>query len=815
MFWSYLKIAIRNVVRQKLYSTINILGLAVGVAACITILLYVQDELSYDRYHEKADRIYRVALRAAIGGNDFNMVLTAAPVAAALLEEFPEVESATRIDYIGGFPVIRYEDKVFSEELYTAADSTIFDVFDIPFILGDPKTALAEPNSLVLTESTAKRYFGDENPMGKMITSNKVNERMVTGVIEDFPHNSHFHYDFLLSFVTYGISRSPNWLNNSLYTYIVLKEGASAEELEAKFPDMVQKYVGPQVEQMLGVSWDQLVADGSNYEIYLQPLTDIHLYSHLDREIEVNGNITYIYIFSIIAIFILIIACINFMNLATARSANRAREVGVRKALGSNRGQLIRQFLVESLALTFVAVTLAVILVQLILPWFNNVVGLRLTFNYANLPWIIVGTIMVGFLAGSYPAFFLSSFNPAIVLRGTMKVNGKGSRLRSGLVVFQFTISIILFTGTFMVKNQLDYMQDKDPGYNPENLLVVEKTDDIGQQIEAFKQELAEYTNILEVSNSTCIPGKPPSSESVFGMNTPTGDQLQILAIYFTDFNFQKTFGIKMAEGRFPSEEYSTDSNSVVVNQAAIEAFGIDDPIGKELITYFGGPGNSSPRLPIIGVMEDFHFKSLHSPIRPMVIVPFGARIYAGGEPGPTFGRYTTLRIRPDDITATLSSVENTWMGFAPDQAFEYVFFEDAFNALYENEFRTRTISTLFAVLAIFVVCLGLLGLASFTAEQRTKEIGIRKVLGATVTGIFTLLSRDVLKLVVISALLSLPISWYALHNWLENFAYRVSFSLLTFIIASLVAVAIALLTITWQVLKAATTNPVTALRYE
>ena len=593
----------------------------------------------------------------------------------------------------------------------------------------------------------------------------------------------------------------------------MLKEGASAEELEAKFPDMIRKYVGPQIEQTLGVSWDQMSEDGSSYEFFLQPLTDIHLYSHLDREIEVNGNITYIYIFSIIAIFILIIACINFMNLATARSANRAREVGVRKALGSNRGQLIRQFLVESLALTFVAVILAVILVQLVLPWFNNVVGLQLSFKYSNLPWIILGTVVVGILAGSYPAFFLSAFNPAIVLRGAQKVKGKGSRLRSVLVVFQFTISIILFTGTLIVRNQLAYMQDKEPGYDPENLLVVEKTDDIGQQIEAFKQELGENPGILEVTNSDCIPGKPPNSESVFGMSTPTGNQIQILAMYRTDFNFQETYGIKMAEGRFFSEEYRTDSNSVVVNQAAIEAFGIDDPIGKELITYFGGPGSTSPRPTIIGVMEDFHFRSLHSPIRPMVIVPFGARIYGG--PGPTFGRYTTLRIRPDDITATLSSVENTWMGFAPDQAFEYVFFEDAFNALYENEFRTQTIASMFAMLAIFVSCLGLLGLASFTAEQRTKEIGIRKVLGATVTGIFTLLSRDVLKLVVISALLSLPISWYALHNWLENFADRVSFSLLTFIIASLVAVAIALLTITWQVMKAATVNPVTALRYE
>ncbi|UCH10928.1 MAG: ABC transporter permease, partial [Fidelibacterota bacterium] len=776
MFWSYVKIAVRNVARQKLYSAINILGLAVGVAACITILLYVQDELSYDRYHEKADRIYRVTISANIGGIDIHGTLSPPPVAATLLEEFPEVESVARIRSITQYPVIRFGDKVYSEERFTSADSSIFDVFDIPFLIGDPKTALTEPNSMVMTESTARRYFGDENPIGKVMTSDKVNERIVTGVIEDFPHNSHFHYDFLLSLATFRFSRSSNWWSSNVLTYLVLREGASADELEAKFPDMVKKYAGPQLEQITGVSWDQFIAGGSNYQFFLQPLTDIHLHSHLEREIEVNGNITYIYIFSVIAAFILIIACINFMNLATARSANRAREVGIRKTLGSNRGQLIRQFLGESVLLTFAAVTLAVILVQLILPWFNNVVGLQLAFRYANLPWIILGAVVVGILAGSYPAFFLSTFNASIVLRGVHKVKGKGARLRNVLVVSQFTISIVLFTGTLVVKNQLDYMQAKELGYKPENLLVVKKTDDIGRQIMAFKQELAKNPGIMEISNSDCIPGKQPSGNHVFGMSTPAGDQMQLLARYRTDFDFQKTYGISMAEGRFFSSEFSTDSNSVIVNQAAVEAYGIDDPIGRELITYSGGPNNPSRRFPIIGVMEDFHFESLHSEIRPLVIVPFSAR---------GFGPYTTLRIRPENTPALLSSVEKTWMGFAMDQPFEYVFFEDDFNALYENEFQTRAIASMFSVLAIFVACLGLLGLASFTTEQRTKEIGIRKVFGATATGIFRLLTGDVLKLMAISALLSLPISWYAMHNWLENFAYRISFSLLTFFITA------------------------------
>ncbi|MFC1583711.1 ABC transporter permease [Candidatus Neomarinimicrobiota bacterium] len=814
MFFSYIKIALRNIVRQKLYSGINILGLAIGVAACIIILLYVQDELSYDRWNTKADRIYRVTVKGAIGGNEFEMALSTAPLAATLVADYPEVEDAGRITYTGGYPVLRYGDKAFSEERWASADSNIFDIFDFEFVLGDPKTALNRPNSIVMTESMADRYFGDENPIGKMVTSDKTNERMVTGVIKDIPHNSHFHYEHLLSLITNPQrANNPNWMNNNFYTFVVLKEGTDYRELEAKFPDMIRKYVGPQIEQALGVSWDQLEEDGSAYQMYLQPLTDIHLHSHLDREVEVNGNMIYVYVFSIIAVFILIIACINFMNLATARSANRAREVGVRKTLGSDRGQLVRQFLVESIILTLISIFIAVVVVELILPWFNNLVGLNLTFNYGNLPYIIIGAILVGILAGSYPAFFLSSFDPVKVLKGPFKSNGRGSKLRSGLVIFQFTISILLFTGTVIVRNQLSYMQNQDLGYTPENLLVVEKTDDIGDHIEAFKTELAQYPNILEVSNATSIPGEPTSGTSVLGMSTPTGDQFQLLHIVFVDSNFADTYGLEMADGRFFSAEYSTDSITAVINEAAVRAYGIDDPVGRELIV-FGGPDNATAKIPIIGVVKDFHYESLHSEISPLVMGTFGQAGLFGGQ-GPRFGRYTTLRINPDDLMSTLNYIEDTWMGFAIDQQFEYVFFDDLFNALYDDEARTRSIAAMFAVLAVLIACLGLLGLASFTAEQRTKEIGIRKVLGATVASIFRLLSNDILKLVVISALLSLPLSWYVMNNWLENFAYHINYSVLTFFVASIVAFVIAILTITWQALKAALTNPIEALRYE
>ncbi len=806
MFLSYVKIAFRNVARQKMYAIINILGLAIGIAACITILLYVQDELSYDRHHEKADRIYRIWTHARIGGNDMELALSAAPEAAAILEEYPDVVMSTRIGFIGGFPVMRYGDFTFSEERYVMADSSIFDVFDIPLILGNPKTALTQPNTMVISESTAKRYFGDENPMGKVMVADRRHDRMITGVFEDMPKNSHFHYDFMVSYITSPQSQSSIWVSNNNYTYLVLKEGSSADELEAKFPDLIKKYVGPQIEQILGVSFEQLLRDGAAYSLHLQPLTDIHLTSHLFGEIESNGNILYVTIFSIIAVFILVLAVINFMNLSTARSTKRAKEVGIRKTIGSKRGPLITQFLVESIVLTIFASFLAVVFVLLILPSFNTLLGIQLSFDMANLPYIILSAIVVGLLAGSYPAFFLSAFDPVQVLKGDVKSNGKGSGLRAGLVIFQFTISIFLFTGTLIIRNQLAHMQNTDVGYDRENLLIIEKTDDIAASIKPFLAELKVRPSILKVTNSTSMPGQQPSGGSAMGISESDG-QPQILDLYSVTFSFAETYGIEMASGRFFSTKFPSDSSGCVINETAAREYGvsIEDALSRSILIYGQNPGDQTS-VPIIGVMKDFNNASLHTPIKPMVLFPLDMA---------QAGRYTALRIEPDDVMGILAYAEETWKKFAVDQAFEYTFFDDAFNELYVNEYRTRTIVTMFTILAIFIACLGLLGLASFTAEQRTKEMGIRKVLGASVANIFTLLSSDIMKLVVISTVISLPISWYAMTRWLENFAFRISFSFLTFVIASVVALIIAVLTVTWQALKAASADPVTSLRYE
>jgi len=807
MFKNYLKIAFRNLIRQKGYSFINITGLAIGIASCLLIFLYVQDELSYDRYNEKADRIYRVCIHGIVGSNEFNQTVTAAPMAQALVNDYPEVEAATRF-WNFGYPVLRYKDKVFSEERFFSADSNIFDVFTIPFIEGNPKTALNKPNTLVLTQSMARKYFGDEDPMGKVLNADNRRDYIVTGVVRDVPHNSHFHFDFLASLSTYEVSRSTRWLNNNYLTYIVLRKGISPKLLEKKFPAMVRKYVGPQVQEALGISLDQMAANGNLYEFYLQPLTDIHLHSHLSFEIEPNGDATYVLIFSIIAIGILLIACINFMNLATARSANRAREVGIRKTLGSNRLQLIRQFLAETIFTSFFAIFFALIFVEMLLPYFNNLAGKNISMHFFDnilvIPALVGLAVFVGIMAGSYPAFFLASFRPVQVLKGNVKSGNKNPWLRSGLVIFQFAISIILIIGTFIVYNQMQYIQNKNLGFNKEQVVVIEKTDDIGTQIKPFKQELLQNSNVISVSNSSTLPGKDFGS-NVHKVANTSGEETHLLWTLFSDRNFAETYQIKMAEGRFFSPERKTDSMAVVLNQTAVKVLGLTDPIGKDLVQ-IGSTPERSVTFKIIGVTKDFNFQSLHQKIRPLVMKSYGSR---------GFGRYTSVRIAPGHIKETLAYLEKTWHKFAGAQAFEYVFFDQDFAKIYQSEQRTSQILSVFSILAIFIACLGLFGLASFVTEQRTKEIGIRKSLGASVANITLLLSKEFARWMVLANLVAWPVAFFIMKDWLNNFAYRIDLSIFTFLSATLIAILIALFTVSYQTIKASLTNPVDALRYE
>ena len=810
MISNYIKIAFRNLIRFKAYSAINITGLAIGMACCILILLYVYDEMSYDRFNKNSDRIYRIVVDGGLGENSFKAAVTAPPLRNALLQDYPEVEAVTRIRNFG-FPVLRYEDKVFSEEKFYWVDSTFFDVFTLNFIKGDPKTALKQPLSVVLTQKMAKKYFGNENPMGKIFNMDNRRDYKVTGVVKEFPENSHFHFDFLGSMSSYDFVDQQGWLNNSFYTYLLLRKDFPAEQFEAKLPALVQKYVYPVIERFLNVPMAELKKRGAKYQYVLQPLTDIHLYSNYDVELEPNGDISYVYIFSLIALGILLIACINFTNLATARSTNRLKEIGVRKTLGSSRQQLIKQFLTESILMTFIAVIISLIIIEIALPSFSDLVGKQLSINYLesvfSVPLLILFILLVGTIAGAYPALYLSSFNPVRVLKKETGNSGRNPWLRNSLVVVQFAVSIFLFIGTIIIYSQLDYISNKKLGFNKDQVVVVKKTDDIAikrpHNIESFVNDLKSIPGVIDASNSTQIFGEN------FG-NTPykmygTNDN-HIMNIMFADYDFASVYGIQMAQGRFYSREYGTDTTAIVINETAARDFGIaDDPIGKQIV-HAHANDEEADVYNVIGIMKDFNYQSLHQKIQPMIIHLFNSQ---------GFGRNVSVKLSPNNMKKELSEINDVWHKYAGNQAFEYVFFDEDFAKAYAAEKRTGVIVSVFSILAIFIACLGLFGLAAFTTEQRTKEVGIRKILGASVPGIVVLLLKDFAKWVLISNIIAWPIAYLALNKWLEDFAYRVDVSVWAFIIASVIAILIAIFTVSYQSIKAAIANPVKSLRYE
>ncbi len=809
MLKNYFVIAIRNLAKHKGFSFINITGLAVGIAVCILILLYVKDELSYDRFNEKYDRIGRIALEGYFGNSEISVVQSCAPLAETMMSDFPEVEVAARVRNFG-YPVIRYNDKVFSEEKFFSADSTFFDVFTVEFIAGEESRALTQPNTLVITDKTAKRYFGDENPIGKSVSSDNRRNYEIVGVVKEFPENSHFHFDILLSLSTNEDSRSPIWLSNNYWTYFVLNEAGSFEELNKKLATDLVKYLAPQVQQATGVSWEDLMARGTRYQYVAQPLSDIHLFNEYGGDPEPQSDAAYVYIFSIIALGILVIACINFMNLSTARSTGRAKEVGMRKTLGSTLGQLLRQFLSESIIMSFIAVVIAAVIVQLLLPTFNDIAGKSLSVNYLSdwyvIPGMILFSILIGIMAGSYPAFFLSSFKPVAVLGGKLKASSKGKLLRSGLVIFQFSISIVLFIGTFIIYNQLKYIQSKNLGYNKDQLLVIHKTDDIGRSIKAFKDDLRSVPNITSVSNTTSLPGYTDIYQNAYSSQSQGGEGTQVIQDLYADYGFAETLELELAEGRFYSEDRAIDTtNTMVINEAAIKAFQLDEALGAQIVR-LGLTQETSQVFTVIGVVKDFHTESMHEKIGPMVI-----NLIRGGG----FGRYTAVRISTGDLQKTLDDIENVWSKYAGNQIFEYTFYDEDFAKLYNSEQRVGKLFTTFSILAIFVACLGLLGLAAYTTEQRTKEIGIRKAMGAEVSSILLLLSREFAKWVLIANIIAWPVAYYLMSTWLQDFEYRTEMGWGIFILSGLAALAVAVLTISSQTLKAAIANPVKALRYE
>jgi putative ABC transport system permease protein len=805
MFRNYLKVALRNLWKSKAFSAINILGLAVGLATCLLILLYVVDELSYDRYNEKADRIYRVNCDIKFGGGDLHLTVASDPMGPTLKKDYPQVEEFTRIYASQGAKLIKKGNEYINEPDVAHVDSTFFNVFTLPSLEGDTRTALNEPNTVVITESAAKKYFGTTHALGKVIEADKTAYK-VTAVIKDIPRNSHFNLDFLFSMdnVEYGWN---NFLSNNFQTYVVLKAGTDYKVFEKNFKNVIAKYVLPQAKQLMHInSMEDFEKAGNKLEYTLMPLKDIHLRSDRFPELSTNGNIQYVYIFSAVALFVMLIACINFMNLSTARSASRAKEVGIRKVLGTERKTLIMQFLVESTLTVFIAFLIAIGIASLVLPLFNDLAAKSLSIksllSREVLPVLIAFPFIVGALAGSYPALFLSRFQPVVVLKGNVNTGLKKSHLRSVLVVFQFATSIVLIISTIVVYRQLHYIQTKNLGFNKDQILIINGTYALGNNADAFKNEVLNMPGVSMGTFSSFLPVSSSRNDNTFSkdpvMDSKNGTDMQIWTI---DYDYLKTMGMQIVRGRNFSKEFGSDSSAVLINETTAKVFGFDNPIGKKIYTFDDNLKTIS--YTVVGVVKNFHFESLRQQIGPLCMVL-----------GKNIG-LASFKVNAASIPALLKNIESRWKALAPGMPFSYQFMDDSFDNMYRAEQRVGTIAMIFSALAILIACLGLFGLSAFTAEQRTKEIGIRKVLGASVQGIVQLLSKDFIRLVLIAFIIAAPLAWYFMNKWLQDFSYRVNLNGWVFLGAGSIALLIALLTISFQAIKAALANPVKNLRTE
>jgi len=796
VFGNYIKVALRNLLRHKVYSAINITGLAVGLASCLVIALWVQFHLSFDSFHRNADRIFKVITIAKFSGSSSQYAgITPPPLGPSMLNDYPEVKSYCRIKENGRLTIEKQGKPLYIERLFRA-DSSIFDIFTFEPVAGELKSALSGPNSLVLTEETAKKLFGDGNPIGQSLKEADGQEYRITAVVKKFPRNSHFQFDALFSFSSCPSDWLNNYLNFTLNTYLLLEKGTDTRALEAKFPGFLKKYAPDYA---------------NNFFFYLQPLRDIHLHSANIIE-QINWNqtdIRYVHIFSAVAVLILIIACINFMNLATARSTKRAREVGLRKVLGSNRSQLIRQFLGESVFLSFCAVVLALVLIELFMPYLNEYFGEGFDFNYSKNGSFLLElagvALFTGFFAGIYPAFFLSSFKPAAVLKGVLRDGSSGLWLRRTFIVLQFSISIILIIYTFFVVKQIDYMRSRNLGFDKNQVLILPLYWEMRTKLESLRHELLLNPAVAGVTAANASLGGPLSENFVIYEGMVPGDNKSALNL-MVDHNFIPFYGLKLIAGRNFSVDFAADSSlSYIFNESLVKKIGWtpESAVGRKFnLDGFDGT--------VVGVVRDFNFKSLHHEIEPLVLAydPVDAAGYH------TLG-VASVRIRPENTAATLDWLKGVWMRYSPLDLFSYSFLDEDFARKYESEIMAGRMTGAFSGLAIFIACLGLLGLITYAAESRTKEIGIRKVLGASVKDIVLLLSQEFIWLLCLAILIAWPVAWYMINRWLENFAYRIEIGWMTFLLGGVIALVIAALTVGYQAVKAATANPVEALRYE
>jgi putative ABC transport system permease protein len=806
MLKNYLLIAWRNLLKNKTFSLINITGLAIGLACFLLIALFVLDELSYDKFNEKADRIYRINARIRFGGADLNFPLSSDMMGQSLKQDYPQVENYVRIYNSNGSKLIKKGNEYINEFKVAHADSTLFEVFTLPVIQGDPRTALNGPDKVVITEKMARKYFGTTDAVGKSLETNDNNRTVykVTAVIKNIPQNSHFNFDFFFSMKNANYQWGQ-YLSHNFHTYLLLKNGTNPKIFDKYFLEYEDKYVLPQIKFMGIKSLDEFRKAGNILEYSMMPLTQIHLYSDRQYEFLPPGNIQYVYIFSGVALFILLIACINFMNLTTARSIKRSKEVGIRKVLGTDRKDLIAQFLMESTLMVLLSMIIAIGLARLVLPLFNDVAGKSMTlvslFSPLLLPLLIALPFIVGLLAGSYPAFFLSGFRPIEVLKGKIKLGGKNGGLRSGLVIFQFFASIVLIIGTIIIYRQLNFIQTTNIGFNRDQVLIVNGTYVLDNNAVAFKNDITRLPGVQSGTLSSFLPVSSSSrNDNIFAraavMDVKNGFDMQVWQV---DYDYLKTLGMQLVKGRNFSKDFGSDSSAVVINETTAKFLGYNDPIGQKLY----GIDKTTTAYNIIGVVKNFNFESLKQTVGPL-------GLFLGQSNG-----LASFKVNAASIPEIVKEVESKWKTLAPGIPYNYRFLDASFNDMYKDEQRVGKIVLIFSVLAICIACLGLFGLSTFIAEQRTKEIGIRKVLGATVRSIVQLVSKEFMILVGIAFIIAVPVAWWAMNKWLTDFVYRVSIEWWVFVLAGGIALGIALATMSYQAIKAAMMNPTKSLRSE
>ncbi|MFZ5940588.1 MAG: ABC transporter permease [Bacteroidota bacterium] len=814
MWQNFFKVALRNIRKNQIFSLINISGLAIGFASAILILLFISGELSFDRFHEKSDRIYRMYVDGRIGEQEFRGAWTSMVMGPTFAEEIPEIENYVRFD-IYNQQLIWSGGEKYIEDHFMFADSSIFDIFSIRMVKGDPETALKEPRSIVLTEAKARRYFGDEDPIGKLLTINRdSNYYKVTGVMEELPENSHFFCDFIASMVTLDYSMDVNWFMNSIYTYLLLDPRADYGKVEEKMSEVLLANIRGELETFLGVGPEEWQAGGNSYGVYLQPLKDIHL----NPDIEVGGEIcfrpvndkAYIYIFSMIAFFILIIASINFMNLATARASVRVREIGLRKVVGSDRRQLILQFLTESIFLSFLAIMLALFIVEICLPWFNSAMDMQLSFSRVWKGYFVFSmlfmALLIGLLSGMYPALFLARYEPIEGIKGALIRGHRSGIFRSIMVVVQFTISVAIIIGTLIVSLQVRYMLRKDLGFDKEHLVVLKRVYPLGDDLQLFCRQVEKIPGVIAASNSTTYLGYNNNTAS-FRMKGRDRSQNFLFALNYADQNFLNTYGLELVSGRYFDPDIPGDSTAVVINQSAVDRYSISDPLSSAILE--PDENGVMTEMRIIGVVKDFHHSSLKEPIGPYMLINKTANSAWSG--------YISIRLRPGEkeVKKTLVQIQQVWSKMTLGEPFQFFFLNDELNSYYKEEKRTGRVSLMFSLLAIFIACMGLFGLTLFNTQRRTKEIGIRKAMGARARDVLFIVSREILILMGFSVMLAWILAFYFMQGWLADFPYNIGFRPWLFIIAAAAALLIALATVSFQAIRAARSNPVDALHYE